>query len=135
VVVQFDMTPRMVVSNELIRDNIGKVAVERGPLVYCMESLDQPAGTSVFDWRLDMPAGKGLFQTTWKPDLLGGIVTLTHHATRPAKPDSGQPLYDVLSLSTAQASLPGEVTLIPYYTFHNREITAMQVWIPYRQSR
>lgn len=135
VVVQFDMTPRMVVSNELIRDNIGKVAVERGPLVYCMESLDQPSGTSVFDWRLDSPAGKQSFQSNWKAGMLGGIVTLTHHATRPAKPDSGQPLYDVLSRSTAQASLPGVVTLVPYYTFHNREITAMQVWIPYRQAR
>lgn len=135
VVVQFDMTPRVVVSNELIRDNIGKVAVERGPLVYCMESLDQPSGTSVFDWRLDSPAGKQMFESTWKPDMLGGIVTLTHHATRSSKPDSGQPLYDVLSRLTAQASLQGEVTLVPYYTFHNREITAMQVWIPYRQAR
>ena len=122
----------MVVSNELIRDNIGKAAVERGPLVYCMEGLDQPAGTSAFDWRLDSPAGKQAFQTAWKPGLLGGVVTLTHHATRPAKPDSSQPLYDLFSHSAAQPSIPGEVTLVPYYTFHNREITAMQVWIPYR---
>jgi len=108
------------------------VAVERGPLVYCMESLDQPSGTSVFDWRLDSPAGKQAFTSTWKPGMLGGIVTLSHRATRPAKADSGQPLYDVISRSTAQASLPGEITLVPYYTFHNREITAMQVWIPCR---
>jgi DUF1680 family protein len=67
--------------------------------------------------------------------MLGGIVTLTHHATRPAKSDTGQPLYDLLSHANAQASLPGEVTLIPYYAFQNREITAMQVWIPYRPAR
>ena len=132
VVVQFDMTPRLVVSNELIRDNIGKVAVERGPLVYCMESLDQPKGTSVFDWRLDSPAGKDSFIFTWKPESLGGVVTLTHHATRPAKPASGQPLYEVKSHAAGQASIQGEVTLVPYYAFHNREITAMQVWIPTR---
>ena len=132
VVVQFDMTPRMVVSNELIRDNIGKAAVERGPLVYCMESMDQPTGTSVFDWRLDSTAGKSSFSTTWKPDMLGGIVTLTHHATRPAKADNSQPLYDVLSREAARGTVSGEVVLVPYYAFHNREITAMQVWIPYR---
>lgn len=135
VVVQFDMAPRVVVSNELIRDNIGKAAVERGPLVYCMESLDQPEGASVFDWRLDSPAGKQPFTVAWKPDLLGGVVTLAHRATRPVKPDTSQPLYDLLSHATAQASRPGEVTLVPYYTFHNREITAMQVWIPYREAR
>jgi len=135
VTLDFDLAPRVVVSNELIRDNIGKAAVERGPLVYCMEGLDQPAGTSVFDWTLDLAAAKPGFTSAWKPELLGGVVTLTHAATRSGTPDTSQPLYAPLAKAAAGAPQRGTVTLIPYYTFHNREITAMQVWIPYRQSR
>jgi uncharacterized protein len=135
VTLQFDMTPRVIVSNELIRDNIGKVAVERGPVVYCMESLDQPQGTSVFDWRLELALDRDTFKMEWKPDLLGGIETLRHRATRSARGDSTAPLYESLSAQSSPPARSGEVTLIPYYTFHNREITAMQVWIPYRQTR
>jgi hypothetical protein len=129
VTLQFDITPRLVASNEMVRDNIGKNAVERGPLVYCMESLDQPASSSVFDWTLDSSAAAALFKSEWKPDLLGGIVTLSHSATRPVEPYEKQPLYQSVSPNPPR-SVAGQVTLIPYYTFHNREITAMQVWIP-----
>ena len=131
VTVQFDMTPRLTVSNELIRDNAGRTAVERGPLVYCLESLDQPAGTTAFDWRLDLARGHEAFQTEWKPELLGGIVTLKHSATKPAEANSRQLLYEELGARASKARVSGEVTLIPYYTFQNREITAMEVWIPY----
>ena len=116
-------------ANPLLRDDLGKVAVERGPVVYAMEGLDQPAGTSVFDWYLNPVPGKGAFHEAWNPGMLGGIVTLTHQASRPVRPNQELPLYET---ATPQRYLPGEVTLIPYYTFHNREITAMQVWIPYR---
>jgi DUF1680 family protein len=126
---QFDVAPRLVAANPLLRDDVGKVAVERGPIVYAMEELDQPSGTSVFDWYLDLASGKGGFHSAWNPGMLGGIVTLTHRASRPVRPNRDLPLYEIV---TPQRYVPGEVTLIPYYTFHNREITAMQVWIPYR---
>lgn len=125
---EFDMTPRLTASNPLVRDNIGKVAVERGPLVYSMEGLDQPSGASLFDWYLD---GNAAFRTDWRPDLLGGIVTLKQKASRPGKPLAGLPLYFPLA---PQQFVPGEVTLIPYYTFQNRENTPMEVWIPYREN-
>jgi DUF1680 family protein len=126
---QFDVTPRLVTSNPLVRDNLGKVAVERGPIVYAMEGLDQPEGTSVFDWYLDLTSGKGSFRSEWKPQMLGGIVALAHKASLPGQPNRERPLYETMG---PQRFTSGDITLIPYYTFHNREITSMQVWIPYR---
>jgi DUF1680 family protein len=40
---RLDTAPRLTAANLRVRDNIGKVAVERGPLVYCMEAVDQTA--------------------------------------------------------------------------------------------
>lgn len=129
---QFGMTPRLVIANPSVRDDVGKVAVERGPLVYVAESLDQPAGTTVFEWQLAVSPGAESFKSVWKPDMLGGIVTLAHSALRAATPSGEQPLYQYLQ---RRNSVPGEVTLIPYYAFQNREPTSMSVWIPYRESR
>ncbi len=126
VVVEFDMTPRLTASNPLVRDNIGKLAIERGPLVYTMEGLDQPAGTALFDWRID---ARNPFRPEWQNGMLGGVVTLKHAALRPSKPHAERPLYgEVLKTPMVR----GEIMLIPYYAFQNREPTAMQVWIPYR---
>jgi uncharacterized protein len=127
IALDFSITERLTVSNPRVRENLGKVAVERGPLVYAMEGIDQPAGASLFDWSLDR---KARFTSEWAPAMLGGIVVLRHAATRPAVDAASQPLYQTLAPSPGTVS--GTVTLIPYYTFHNREITPMQVWIPVR---
>jgi len=126
ITVVLDVAPHFTTSNPLVRDNIGKVAVERGPLVYAMEGLDQPAGTSLFDWFVD---AKPAFREEWRPDLLGGIVTLKQKASHPARALSGLPLYLPLA---PREFVAGEATLIPYYAFQNRENTPMEVWIPFR---
>jgi DUF1680 family protein len=115
VVLELGMEPRLTAGNLYLREDIGKVAVERGPLVYAMEGLDQPGGSTVFDWLL-IP---GAFRSEWKPDPARRV--------RDAGP--GHPLYRRWSRTPARSDA-GEVTLIPYYTFHNRDITSMQVWIP-----
>jgi DUF1680 family protein len=129
---QLSMTPRLVIANPSVRDDIGKVAVERGPLVYAAETLDQPAGTTVFDWQLAVSPDAKKFKSVWKPDMLGGILALAHPAIRPAMPKGEQPLYEYL---VPRRYVSGEVTLVPYYTFQNREPTSMAVWIPYREAR
>ena len=131
VTLQLDMTPRLSAANPLVRDDIGKVAVERGPLVYAAEGLDQPAGTIVFDWQLAVSPTASAFQSVWKPDLLGGILTLVHPGLRPAVPNGQQPLYQGIA---PRKYVAGEMTLIPYYTYQNREPTSMEVWIPYREN-
>lgn len=135
VTIEMDVSPRLTVSNRYVRENVGKVALERGPLVYCMEGMDQPDGGSVFDWTLDV--GKRTapqYREEWKPDLLGGITVVRAKAAKDRDKAPDSPLYVGLSIEKAKSAnaQPGEVTLIPYYTFHNRDITSLQVWIPYR---
>jgi DUF1680 family protein len=128
VVLKLDMSPRVLVANPLVSDDVGKVAVMRGPLLYCIEGTDQQPDSSVFDWSLDL--SKGEFRHDWNPDLLGGIVTLRHAALHTAQPAVGLPLYQPLD---SRRLIEDELLLIPYYTFHNRGNTSMEVWIP-RQS-
>jgi DUF1680 family protein len=125
VVLSLDMSPRVMVADPLVRDDVGRVAVTRGPLLYCIEGIDQSADSSVFDWYIDPT--KGEFRRHWNADILGGIVTLRHAASRTALPATDLPLYQPLD---ARRLIDGELLLVPYYSFHNRGNTSMEVWIP-----
>jgi DUF1680 family protein len=132
VTITLNMAPRLTAANPMVAENSGKAAVERGPLVYCMEALDQPGG-AVSEWVLDLNGKKEpLFKIEAKPDLLGGVTVLKHSGLRYDSPVLKMPLYTAMDELRQQAMTPGELVLIPYYTFHNREMTSMQVWIPYR---
>src|SRR5437016_2700912 len=76
---QMDMRPQVLQANPHIADDTGRVAVQRGPLVYCMEELDQPSGVQLVDVALDLGQSPGKeFQSEDRRDLLGGIVVLRH---------------------------------------------------------
>ena len=84
-----------------VRENAGRVAVMRGPLVYCAEEADNPGLPSeYFHAELTLPRGAEL-RAERTPGLLGGIVRIQG----------------------------GGVTLIPYYAWDNREGGAMAVWL------
>jgi len=125
VVLDLPMSVRLTCANPLVAENTGKVAVERGPLVYCVEQLDH-ADVSIFELLLDPAAG---FKEEFRPDLLGGVVLLKHRGRAWRTPLTQEPLYAPWP-PPRRATRPVEVTLIPYYTFHNRGITAMRVWLP-----
>jgi DUF1680 family protein len=127
------MTAQLVRANRLVREDAGRVAVQRGPVVYCMESPDQPALSSLFDVELASPAEA--FREEFRRDLLGGVTVLRHRGVVAEKPLADEPLYRA---ATAAAGLPGkpvELTLIPYYAWANRGVTSMEVWIPLFQDR
>jgi uncharacterized protein len=128
----FDVSPRLVQANPLVRENVGRVAVERGPLVYCLEQADQHGVASVLDAAL-LIGTNAKFNSRFRPDLLGGVVTLEHPGTVSAKPLSSEPLYE--SVPRRSGSVRGksaELTLIPYYAWANRGPMAMMVWIPFK---
>jgi DUF1680 family protein len=127
-----DMAPRLIVSNPRVRENLGRVAVERGPLVYCLEQLDQPGVGSIFDVTLPVDAepGKG-FALEFRSNMLGGIVVLRHKGIATFKPLSDQPLYEALEAVHQPKGREVELTFIPYYAWANRQMDAMQVWMPY----
>ena len=130
---QLDMRPQMLEANSRIAEDNGRVAVQRGPLVYCMEQIDQPAGTSLQDVALE--AGKKAysgFTDEYKADLLDGVVVLHHDGFVDSKSGS-EPLYSRYD-SHSQKTRAVSLTLIPYYAWANRQPSAMQVWTPVLRS-
>jgi DUF1680 family protein len=125
--VQLDMQPRLTTSNPLVRENVGRAAVERGPLVYCLEQEDQSAGKALFDLSL----ASGRFESEFKPDLLGGVLVLRHPGRAAARPLNTQPLYGPARARAPGASTPVTLTFIPYYAWANREPQPMVVWVPH----
>ncbi len=105
------MAPRLTRGHHRVDAVRGSVAIERGPLVYALEHLDQAEGVVVDDLAL---AGAEL-ETRWRPDLFGGIPTVTG------------PGRDLRSGRT-------ELVAIPYFMWANREIGPMKVWIPLVES-
>jgi uncharacterized protein len=134
VVLDLGIAPRLTSANPLVRENAGRVAVERGPLVYCMEQADQYGVASIFDVKL-LRGGerdKG-FTGEYRPEKLGGIVELWHPGVAEEPPLTERPLYEVLRDVRVRAGKPVTISFIPYYAFSNRGPSAMQVWIPYEQ--
>ena len=131
---KFNMTAQVIEANRRVVDDYGRLAVQRGPLVYCLEQLDQPDGVSLFDVSLDMRRESASpFQEEFRSDLLGGIVMLKHAGAAINKAGSGGGLYNPY---TPQAPKTRQVELrfIPYYAWANRAGTPMQVWTPVLQA-
>jgi DUF1680 family protein len=128
----FDMTTRMLKANPAVTEDRGRVAFQRGPIVFCMEHLDQPdhgVGMNLAGYTV-LPEGATTEQ--FEPQLLNGVTVLTHPATI-SKTATDVPLYFPASTPKAPAS-PTTVKLIPYYAWANRESASMQVWIPYKDA-
>ena len=125
-----EMRPQILEANPRVADDTGRVVVQRGPLVYCMEQVDQPNGVALFDVALDLGRKSGSqFQSEYRNDLLGGIVLLHHEGVAYERSRSQSALYPRY---TGQPPKMRRVplTFIPYYAWANRQATAMQVWTP-----
>lgn len=98
----------------------GRVALQRGPLVYCLEGLDNPADVR----RVVLPREAAL-GTSWNRELLGGIIAI--QATGTIAPDQHAPrgLY-----YPAPAGESVELLAVPYAFWCNRGATPMTVWLP-----
>lgn len=127
---ELDLRPRVVAANPLVRENVGRVAVERGPLVYCLEQPDQTGARSLFD--LSLADADAPFREEFRQDLLGGVTVLRHNGAVAEKPLAGDPLYATLGTIGRTRWQPAELTLIPYYAWANRGPASMEVWVPLR---
>ncbi len=120
------VSPRFVKSHPYVDDVRGCVAIERGPLVYCIEAADQDAGVNLRD--ISLPPDASL-HAEWRGDLLGGVVTVqTTGAVSDLSNWRGR-LYLPHDLAhSPQGSIT--LTAIPYFAWANRRVGAMRVWIP-----
>jgi DUF1680 family protein len=116
-------------------ENSGRVALQRGPLVYCLEQIDQPEGTSLADVSLRRDKsnfGRDLSES-FEKDLLGGVVVLRHEGEVSTSSTARRSLYFSAD-APGSASSKVELKFIPYYAWANRRPTPMQVWTPIRRS-
>ena len=121
------MAPRRVSAHPSVIENTGRIALMRGPLLYCLEGIDHPG----CDLRHLVLPTSSIIETNFQPDHLGGIVTLDAHVqivTNDAswndclyRPAPGAP--------TPPAMDTALLTAIPYHAWANREPGPMQVWL------
>ncbi|WP_455630070.1 glycoside hydrolase family 127 protein, partial [Parabacteroides sp.] len=104
IALDMDMPVEIVTADPHVKENFGKRAIQRGPLVYCMEEIDNP---EYFDQIQLSPSTT--FQTAFVSDILNGIKTIKTNGR-------------------AQSA-----TFIPYYAWDNRKAGKMRVWIPYNE--
>ncbi|MDQ6678899.1 MAG: glycoside hydrolase family 127 protein [Acidobacteriota bacterium] len=131
VTLKLDMAPQLIQSNALIRENVGRVAVQRGPLIYCLEQPDQLEVPSLFEASLMLGASHK-FTSEFRKDVLGGIMELKHDGSASGNSLANSPLYARLESGRGRDTVkPVELTFIPYYAWANRGPQPMEVWIPF----
>ncbi len=111
----FPMSVRRVVADDRVVANRGRMALQRGPIVYAIEGVDHPGGEVLNvmvsdDTRLD---------AHFCPELLGGVVVISGQGERLRRDLSGRLACERIGL-----------TAIPYSMWANRGPTEMLVWIP-----
>ncbi|WP_247004423.1 glycoside hydrolase family 127 protein [Halosolutus gelatinilyticus] len=104
-----------------VEADAGRVALTRGPLVYCLEGADNER--PLHQYRID---GESNFEASSRDDLLGGVVTVDGDATVPDLEDWDGELYRPASETTRRAT---SITAVPYYAWDNRDPGEMRVWL------
>jgi len=110
-----------------VAENAGRVALMRGPLLYCVEQVDNPG----FDLRDIVLPAEASFSVRSRPDLLGGVAVLeTLAEIVPPDEDWAERLYRRARPRTDGPRETAEnITAIPYYAWANRDPGPMRVWL------
>jgi hypothetical protein len=120
----------LIAANPRVSENTGRVAVQRGPVVFCLEETDQPNGVAMADMSVVIGSKAKDFKNEFNAGLLDGVMVLHHEGAVSDMPSGEKALY--LSAGGAAAKTrPTELTMIPYYAWANRKPTPMQVWAPF----
>lgn len=113
--VSLPMEVQEVAAMDKVSADHDRVALQRGPLVYCVEGADNNGQA----WNILLPENTA-FKTEFKKDILNGVVTIKAEVPAIEVGANGQ------SVTTAKKT----ITAIPYYSWCNRGSNPMQVWLP-----
>jgi uncharacterized protein len=127
VTLNLPMAPRLIEAHPQVEETRNQLAVQRGPIVYCLESPDLPVGVRVHDIAVDADAP---LNAKHDDQLLSGVTVVEMTATVRAGDDWHGRLYR--ELVRDDASRPVQLRLIPYYAWANRGASEMSVWLPRR---
>jgi uncharacterized protein len=126
IMLSLGLQPAPIVANPRVADLYGRLALQRGPLVYTLEQIDQ-GGAALGDIFI-RPGGS--VNVDFRKDLLGGVAVLKVSGQAAEKSLGDEPLYQPLASALNRAKRPINLTFIPYYAIGNREPTPMEVWVP-----
>jgi DUF1680 family protein len=115
-----DMVVERVRAHPDVRQDAGRIALMRGPLVYCLEGADNPFNLN----RVRVPE-QAEFECRFEPDLLNGVVTLSAHVDADTTADWAGMLYRTRPAKTEAA----RIKAVPYFAWDNREPGEMLVWL------
>ena len=118
---KLEMPAERLYAHPAVITDAGRVALKRGPLVYCIEETDNPGGIVQ---RLKIGRDAQL-EAKPRPDLFSGIVTLSASGTA-ISDDSWTSLYR----TSRSREEPAVLTAVPYYLWANRGKGSMVVWVP-----
>ncbi len=113
--VNLPMEVRRVAANENVKSDVGKVAILRGPIVYCAEFADNNNRASNL-----VLSDNATFTTEYRKDLLNGVMLVKSKATAVNIEENG----------TKISSQEQPLTLIPFYARCNRGVGEMRIWLP-----
>jgi DUF1680 family protein len=114
-----DMDTRRIYANPNVQHDLGRVALMRGPVLYCVEATDNAAPLNT----VTLSASESI-EIRQEPDLLGGVVTLKGKAKADAADWNG-----TLYRSTPPEAADIELKAVPYFAWDNREPGEMLVWL------
>ena len=117
---QLAMPVRLTRANPQVRQMAGRVAVERGPLLYCVEGTDHKH--AALD-EIAMPL-RARWTVVQRPQLLGGVAVLRTRGSA-AKPWRGGLYADAHNI----VEQPATITAVPYCVWDNRAPGEMRVWL------
>lgn len=113
--VTFAMPINEVIAHREVKQNQDRLALQRGPLVYCVEGADNNG--RVWDFVVD---GNTLYQPAFRTDILGGLMTIQFNATGITGGEYGAEVKKINR----------QIVAIPYFVWNNRGPNEMQVWLP-----
>jgi len=119
--ITFEMPVTQIQSHPDVGDAAGLVALQRGPLVYCIDGTDHEHPLSNVTIPLD-----ATFEAEYRPDLLDGITVLEGTVPRDDPSVWGETLY---RRRRDDEQTNGSLLAIPYYAWRNRGGSEMRVWI------
>ncbi len=108
--VQLPMSVQKIKSHELVTENTDKLALQRGPIVYCAEAVDNYGRVS--NLALDVDAD---FDAQFQEHVLNGLIVLSGTAERTDKP------------------IEQDFRAVPYYAWNHRGVGEMAVWLPVKK--
>ncbi len=113
--IDFPMEPRMIAAKDSLKQDNSRIALQRGPLVYCIEGADNDSKA----WNIIVPENTSFTAVPYKV-LTENVIAL----------QAELPVLTVNEKGTEVRTEKKKITAIPYYTWANRGKNEMQLWLP-----